>query len=199
MAEWCLPIAAWIDSMSSIMDRRQAHCLSKILMGLLFATGRKTFSRWLVFGGVSGKLVFKPFYYFLGSLGRRVERVAMVVLRQVVIRTAVKDRVLMAIDDSPTKRYGPKVEGAGVHHNPTPGPADHKYVYGHIWCDAGRRDSTRALGNHWSSDPVAALHARQGSGEAHRARSQEAAVQDEAATGGGDDRAIHRMAEKSGD
>jgi len=37
------------------------------------------------------------------------------------------------IDDSPTKRYGPKVQGADIHHNPTPGPADQKYLYGHIW------------------------------------------------------------------
>ena len=32
-----------------------------------------------------------------------------------------------------SKRYGPKVEGADIHHNPTPGPADQKYLYGHIW------------------------------------------------------------------
>jgi hypothetical protein len=43
------------------------------------------------------------------------------------------DRLLLVIDDSPTKRYGPKVEGADIHHNPTPGPADQKYLYGHIW------------------------------------------------------------------
>ncbi len=43
------------------------------------------------------------------------------------------DRLLAVIDDSPTKRYGPKVEGADIHHNPTPGPADQKYLYGHIW------------------------------------------------------------------
>jgi hypothetical protein len=42
-------------------------------------------------------------------------------------------RLLAVIDDSPTKRYGPKVEGADIHRNPTPGPADQKYVYGHIW------------------------------------------------------------------
>src|SRR2546428_775937 len=40
---------------------------------------------------------------------------------------------LLAIDDTPTKRYGPHVEGAGIHHNPTPGPADQKFVYGHVW------------------------------------------------------------------
>ena len=41
--------------------------------------------------------------------------------------------MLLAIDDSPTKRYGPKVEGAGIHHDPTPGPAGHPFCYGHIW------------------------------------------------------------------
>ena len=41
------------------------------------------------------------------------------------------ERLLLVIDDSPTKRYGPKVEGADIHHNPTPGPADQPYLYGH--------------------------------------------------------------------
>ena len=40
------------------------------------------------------------------------------------------ERLLLVIDDSPTKRYGPKVEGADVHHNPTPGPADQSLLYG---------------------------------------------------------------------
>jgi hypothetical protein len=30
-------------------------------------------------------------------------------------------RLLLAVDDTPTKRYGPKVQGAGIHHNPTRG------------------------------------------------------------------------------
>ena len=39
-------------------------------------------------------------------------------------------RLTLALDDTPTKRYGPHVQGAGVHHNPTPGPAGSPYVYG---------------------------------------------------------------------
>src|SRR6202000_619157 len=42
-------------------------------------------------------------------------------------------RLTVAIDDTPTPRYGPEVEGAGIHHNPSPGPAGEKYVYGHVW------------------------------------------------------------------
>jgi hypothetical protein len=40
---------------------------------------------------------------------------------------------VLAIDDTPTPRYGPCVEGAGIHHNPSPGPAGEKFVYGHLW------------------------------------------------------------------
>ena len=51
----------------------------------------------------------------------------------VLRRLPLPERPLAVIDDSPTKRYGPKVEGAGIHRNPTPGPADQNYLYGHIW------------------------------------------------------------------
>jgi hypothetical protein len=48
--------------------------------------------------------------------------------------TAVKSkRLVMGIDDTPTQRYGPCVEGAGIHHHPSPGPAGEKRLYGHIW------------------------------------------------------------------
>ena len=41
--------------------------------------------------------------------------------------------LVFGIDDSPTKRYGPHVKGAGKHHNPTPGPAGSPFLYGHVW------------------------------------------------------------------
>lgn len=39
----------------------------------------------------------------------------------------------LAIDDSPTKRFGPCVEAANIHHNPIPGPGDGDWLYGHNW------------------------------------------------------------------
>jgi hypothetical protein len=47
------------------------------------------------------------------------------------MRQAPGDRLLFAIDDTP--RYGPYVQGAGLHHHPSPGPAGEKFVYGHLW------------------------------------------------------------------
>ena len=48
-------------------------------------------------------------------------------------KLSLPQRLLLVIDDSPTKRYGPHVEGADIHRNPTPGPSDQTYLYGHIW------------------------------------------------------------------
>ena len=41
--------------------------------------------------------------------------------------------IRIALDDSPTKRYGKHVEGAGYHHNPTPGKTDATLCFGHSW------------------------------------------------------------------
>jgi hypothetical protein len=54
-------------------------------------------------------------------------------LRLVLRIVPLPGRVLLVLDDTPTKRYGPKVEGADVHHNPTPGPAAQEFLYGHVW------------------------------------------------------------------
>ena len=76
---------------------------------------------------------FRQYYYFLGSLGPRVETIAALLLRRAIGVIVPGERLLFGLDDTPTKRYGPKVQGAGIHHNPTPGPADQKFLYGHVW------------------------------------------------------------------
>jgi hypothetical protein len=86
---------------------------------------------WLRAAGVSDD--YQDYYYFLAAVGRKSESVATGLLALVLRVLPLPKRLLLVIDDSPTKRYGPKVEGADVHHNPTPGPADQPFLYGHIW------------------------------------------------------------------
>jgi hypothetical protein len=105
--------------------------LLPLVTGMLFAQGRRTVASWLRAGGLSRD--YEQFYYFIGAVGCQAQRIASLLLRLVAKILPGDDVLLFALDDTPTKRAGPKVEGAGIHHNPTPGPADQKFLYGHIW------------------------------------------------------------------
>ena len=133
MAQWHLSVemVSWINHLSQVLHRRSAWRLLPLVSGMLFAQGRRTVASWLRAGGLGSD--FRAYYYFLGSLGRKVKYVSAWLLSQALTVIEPGDRLLFALDDTPTKRYGPQVEGAGIHHNPTPGPADQKFLYGHLW------------------------------------------------------------------
>jgi DDE superfamily endonuclease len=126
-AEW----AAWVTALADPLHRRLVWRLTHVVVGILLAAGRRTAASWWRAAGIGDR--FRSYYYFLDSLGRKVADLAAVLLRIVLLRIPAADRLTFAIDDTPTKRYGPKVQGAGIHHNPTPGPAGSKFLYGHSW------------------------------------------------------------------
>jgi DDE superfamily endonuclease len=126
-AEW----AAWIAALAAPLHRRLAWRLADVVAGILTASGRRTAASWWRAAGIGDR--FRRYYYFLGSVGRKASDVAAALLRITLDRIAPSDRLVFALDDTPTKRYGPKVQGAGIHHNPTPGPAGSKFLYGHNW------------------------------------------------------------------
>jgi hypothetical protein len=117
---------------STVLHQRSAWRLGIIFTAMLFAKGRKTITSWLRAAGINR--CYKAYYYFIGSLGKKTETIATELLK-IMIQSIYKNTntVLMAIDDSPTSRYGPKVAGAGIHRNPTPTPDGRKFVYGHVW------------------------------------------------------------------
>lgn len=121
----------WSDWLAAGLHARNRWRLPVLLVGMLFAGGRRTVTTWLRAAWVSDD--YQDYYYFLTCVGRKSESIATRLLALVLQILPLPERVLLVIDDSPTKRYGPKVEGAGVHHNPTPGPADQPFLYGHIW------------------------------------------------------------------
>ena len=124
-------VAPWIDELAKLLHATCNWRLCQMLGGMLFATGRRTVASWLRAGGL--RLYYQDYYYFLGVVGRNVKEVAGALLLLALRTIHPGERVLFAIDDTPTKRYGPEVEGAGMHHNPTPGPAGQKFLYGHVW------------------------------------------------------------------
>jgi hypothetical protein len=126
--EW----AAWVAALAAALHRRSAWRLAAVVAGILLAQGRRTASSWWRAAGVGTR--FRSSYYFLDSVGRKTTAIAAVVFALLRNRLDTGEgRLLLALDDTPTKRYGPQVQGAGIHHNPTPGPAGSKFLYGHSW------------------------------------------------------------------
>jgi len=121
----------WSQWLSAGLHARNRWRLPVLMVGILFAGGRRTVTTWLRAAGISDD--FDDYYYFLAALGRKTESIATQLAALVFETLPLPERVLLVIDDSPTKRYGPEVEGADVHHNPTPGPAGQPFLYGHIW------------------------------------------------------------------
>src|SRR5512147_55606 len=122
----------WVAALAAPLHHRSAWRLAAVVAGILLAQGRRTASSWWRAAGIGTR--FRSYYYFLDSMGRKTTAVAAVVFG--LLRGPLdvpEERLLLALDDTPTKRYGPKVQGAGIHHNPTPGPAGSKFLYGHSW------------------------------------------------------------------
>lgn len=122
----------WFALLASPLDRRSAPRLASLLLGSLLATGRRTLTSWIRAAGLSGR--FRSCYTAVAAAGAKADRIAARLLAQVVAPLAAgSDRLTLAIDDTPTRRYGPHVQGAGIHHNPAPGPAGSPHVYGHVF------------------------------------------------------------------
>jgi hypothetical protein len=127
-------LSAWFSQLVGALERRSAPRLLLLLCGALFARGRRTVTAWFRAAGITDE--FRPAYNALWAAGRRAGALAYRLLGATLlplIRQTPGERLLFALDDTPTARYGPCVQGAGVHHNPTPGPAGEKFVYGHVW------------------------------------------------------------------
>ena len=131
-----LPIDAgtcqWFPRLASALDRRSAERLVLLFLGEVLARGRRTVTSWIRAAGLSTQ--FRSCYTAVAAAGKKADKIAaqllIAVIKPLVSRS---ERLTLALDDTPTPRYGPHVQGAGIHHNPTPGPAGSAYVYGHVF------------------------------------------------------------------
>ncbi|RPI89553.1 MAG: transposase, partial [Planctomycetaceae bacterium] len=135
MASWDRvgELGSWIEYLSQDLDRRNRWRLAPLL-GVLWATCRRTVARWNTAAGVSDD--WQRYYELLWSVGRKAGSISRQLLRlaiRVIPAEHLGQFICVALDDTPTARYGPKVEGADIHRDPTPGPSGHQHLYGHVW------------------------------------------------------------------
>jgi hypothetical protein len=118
-----LDLAHWLHQSS-------AARLPSLLVGLLLARGRRTVTSWFRAAGITTD--FRNGYTTVCAVGRRGDSLALTAVHAVKPLLNGK-RLVVAVDDMPTQRYGPEVEGAGIHRHPSPGPAGERHLYGHVW------------------------------------------------------------------
>lgn len=123
-------VANAFEQLAHWLDRRTAARLPLLMLGILFASRRRTVTSWFRAAGITAE--FRPSYVTVCAVGRSFEHIAIDAVLAVKPLLPRK-RLLLAIDDTHTSRYGPMVEGCGIHHNPCPGPAGEEYIYGHVW------------------------------------------------------------------
>ena len=126
----------WFSRIASTLDRRSASRLILLFRGAVLARGRRTVTSWIRAAGLSDQ--FRPCYTTVAAAGKKADHAAArLALAAVKPLLAGAGRLTLAWDDTPTPRYGPHVQGAGVHHNPSPGPAGAPYLYGHVFVVLG--------------------------------------------------------------
>lgn len=124
------------SALTAGLDPRSAPRLAWLLFGAVLARGRRTVTSWIRAAGLSRE--FRPCYTAVAAAGTRADSIAARLAHEAV-KPLVADaaRLTLALDDTPTERYGRHVQGAGVHRNPTPGLAGSVFVYGHVWVVLG--------------------------------------------------------------
>jgi len=107
-----------------------------LIFGVLLAIGiRRTVTQWIQAAQISDD--YRQLFYHMSNIGKDHQKLSDEILKIIttrlaaIIATAVTIRLVL--DDSPTKRYGRKIEGAGYHYNPTPGRTNATKCFGHSW------------------------------------------------------------------
>jgi hypothetical protein len=135
----------WFARLASVLDRRSAPRLALLFLGAVLARGRRTVTSWIRAARLSDQ--FQSCYIAVAASGKKADSIARRLLIEVVTPlVGGADRLTLALDDTPTKRYGPHVQGAGIHHNPAPGPAGSPYIYGHVFVVLGLLVTHKAWG-----------------------------------------------------
>jgi hypothetical protein len=131
-----LSVANAFGNLASWLDRRRAARRPVLWLGMLLASQRRTVTSWFRGAGITAD--FRQSDGTVCAVGRAANSMAMSTV--LAVRPLLPSpRLTVAIDDTPTARYGPAVEGCGLHPNPSPGPAGTKFVYGHVWVTVAAR------------------------------------------------------------
>ena len=119
-----------ILSLRSVLYKPCRPYFAKILLGSLLTVG--CISSWMLAGRQDKR--YKKIYSFIARIGRQVDKIQDRLLHWLLESSRlfpIESPIELVIDDTPIKRYGRKVEGAGRMHDPTNPHCRNATCYGH--------------------------------------------------------------------
>ena len=118
-----------------LKPKTKAYFLSLILGVLLAFHRRRTVTQWIQAAQISDH--YRQAFYHMDNIGRKspelFDEILKIITTQLADIIAKAKTIRLVLDDTPTKRYGRKIEGAGYHYNPTPGKTNATKCFGHSW------------------------------------------------------------------
>ena len=118
-----------------LKPKTKVYFLSLLLGVLLAFHRRRTVTQWIQAAQLSDD--YRQVFYHMSNIGVNHQKLSdemlNIILTQLAAIIAVAATIRLVFDDTPTKRYGRKIEGAGYHYNPTPGKTNATKCFGHSW------------------------------------------------------------------
>ena len=127
---------SFVERLVTLVPRKAQPFIIALFLGALLAIARRrTVTQWLKAAQISDD--FRQTFYHIPHVGRKRPEIFDEQLKRILEQLGsdimASSKIRIVLDDSPTKRYGKKIEGAGYHHNPTPGRTNAKTCFGHSW------------------------------------------------------------------
>src|SRR4051812_47493002 len=95
----------WFSWLAAALDRRSTPRLALLFLGAVLARGRRTVTTWIRAAKLGSQ--YQPCYVAVAAAGKRADRIARRLLTEVVTPLFKgAERLTLALDDTPTKRYG---------------------------------------------------------------------------------------------
>src|SRR5262245_53072751 len=99
------PPCHWFSVLAAVLDPRSGPPLAWLLAGAVLARGRRTVTSWIRAAGLSEE--YRPCYTTVAAAGERADSVAARLVHRVVKPlVAGAARLVFALDDTSTERYG---------------------------------------------------------------------------------------------
>ncbi len=104
---WEVPVQwlEWSEWLSAGLHARNRCRLPLLLLGILFANGRRTVTTRLRAAGICDD--FDDYYYFLAVVGRKTKPIATQLVALVLRTLPLPKRLLLIVDDSIAHPFGP--------------------------------------------------------------------------------------------